>query len=130
MKTIAFIIIAVVLFNTNPNRDDFIAHIYNQIESIVKKNPSLSKEILNDMLLSGNESVLGSKIEEKNYYIFSVYTIDTVDKRFSKPKDNKTTYIGIAGNFIRLGSGPIKTVLDNIQTEQLERMLKDVKSNR
>lgn len=77
----------IVLYITNPTKDEFL-NFYSQKINESKKEETLSKKIF----LESKKIFAQLKVERKDRYIYSVYTVD-----FSGDKE---VYIGVIKHFI------------------------------
>ena len=100
--TISIIICAGLAF-TNPEKKEFVQFLNKQIvKPIDEKSPELSKEI--KTFASGLMAIAIEKTtERKDYFVFSVYRVDTSAIRFFNNDVPDLKFIGIGGQFFPLG---------------------------
>ncbi|WP_320046544.1 hypothetical protein [uncultured Ilyobacter sp.] len=77
----------IVLYITNPTQEEFL-NFYNQKINESKKEETLSKRVL----LESKKIFAQLKVERKDRYIYSVYTVDFAGER--------EVYIGVFKTFI------------------------------
>jgi hypothetical protein len=85
---ILLIIIIISMIITNPSKDDFFEWINNQA---IEASESSLESVLANMIVT---PLLRSVTVRKDYILFSTYTIEF--------DENKTIYLGILKNFIKL----------------------------
>jgi len=91
------IIIAVIfLFITNPTQVDF----YRFAQEYTRSNTNSGEPILDSLAGEYVALIANGSTYRKNYYIFSVYTVDlSLIALFSTNVPNEIKLLGIAGNF-------------------------------
>lgn len=88
-----FILILIVLFATNPKMDDFETYIEDEIiEQTDERGPIV--DFLSQLIASPTAWAMSKVTERKNFYLFSIYSIDSPDKQL--------VYIGLLNHFIPL----------------------------
>lgn len=93
---IVLVLLAALLYATNPDKDDFVAWSKEKMNEQLKESAEENgiQEALNDVL-SGVGGLLGSALTtEKNYYFFSIYTVDLGSDEYR--------YLGILKFFVPL----------------------------
>ncbi len=100
--TISIIICAGLAF-TNPEKKEFVQFLNKQIvKPIDEKSPELSKEI--KTFASGLMAIAIEKTtERKDYFVFSVYKVDTSAIRLFNNDVPDLKFIGIGSQFFPLG---------------------------
>jgi len=93
---IILVLVAALLYVTNPSKEDFSDWTKARMEERMEES---AKENGIQEALSGTLSEIGSAVgamftEEKNYYLFSIYTVDLGKKEYS--------YLGVFKVFIPL----------------------------
>lgn len=93
---IAIILIAGLLFATNPDKGDFDEWVKGKLEERVDE--SVDNEDVDNVfgdIFAGVGSWISSKMTtEKNYYLVSIYTVDLGDEEYN--------YLGILKTFVPL----------------------------
>lgn len=104
---VLLVILLLGLYATNPTKLDFKEFAYETVKTDVKNAGITSSEFFNSLLasLSGNitETAVDILVKRKNYYIYSIYTVEG--------KDCEHKYLGIFRNFYKLEQD-YTTVLD------------------
>lgn len=91
---VAIVLIAGLLFATNPDKRDFDDWVKEKLQDRVDESVGGGDDLLGNVL-SGLGSWVSSKMTtEKNFYLASVYTVDLGDEQYS--------YLGICKTFVPL----------------------------
>ena len=108
IKTVISVCIIIILGLTNPNKADFIFFANNYLK---KQYPELQltqteqpeEKIMNFFRGIGKiiiTSVINSATTYQNYYLFSIYTVDTSLLQLIGKEQKNLKFLGIAGQFI------------------------------
>ena len=95
---LVLVLIAGLLFSTNPNDWDYENHLQEQIKEFSKKEvkDGLLGGII-DLFSGGVAKVASLATEKEDYYLFSIYSTEL-------DENNRVKYLGILNHFVLLES--------------------------
>jgi len=109
VKLLVAVCIAIVLAVTNPDKFDFsiyannhIKKLYPNIDTTIKKDEPTGVSIVK---ILGNiiiDSSIVNATTQKDYILFSIFTVDTSLLRAMDSEQKNIRVIGILGNFYKL----------------------------
>ena len=96
--TLVFVLIAGLLFATNPNKNDYESHLQEQIKNYSdnKVKDNLLSGII-DLFSGGAAKVASMATEKEDFFFFSTYSTELDD-------NNRVKYLGILNHFVLMES--------------------------
>lgn len=85
-----------IMFLSNPTKEDYTNFVKEQLDEKVNENNSSGKlsNIIGNVLSGAGSKIATSMTERKEYYVASLYTLETNKKTYR--------YLGLFNNFIPL----------------------------
>jgi hypothetical protein len=88
---IFLLVLLYILFVTNPNEDQFKAHLKERYKKEAQKDKDLGE--IKEILSAPAAWIASLSAERKNYYFFSSYKVNIFGE--------EETYIGVLNNFLK-----------------------------
>jgi ABC-type phosphate/phosphonate transport system permease subunit len=96
---VIFIAATLILASTNPDEKDFNEQVIKNLQGSQKLNQD---DTIGKLAIGVTSYAINLMTERKNYYIFSVFEIDTSLLKIINPNTQRMRYLGVLGQIIPL----------------------------
>ncbi len=112
LVSIVGILLLISLVLTAPSKRDFVEHVSSRFQTAIRDDSLFADESSKAIAKGVLSLVLSLTVDEKDYYIFKIFTLNMQFARAFGADIEDIKVVGIASHFIPLGKGAINEILN------------------